>query len=283
MSRKLLTEIVEAIVDKVINDPKVIIEDLTVDGQTAINIEQFKSNLVNKLAAADEVGEGGGSGLFPTTGTGKATGEVTGEIDGNSFQITNGGFDVFRIDISESSQTAYLRAKEGGNRAEVNPQASDQYAIATLWSSYDNDAAKSSIELYSDVDENFIEYISNRHIFTVEDHDNLDLGLGNSLLQAFNNTEDGNYAVFQATADETTATFSVNSTFNDGVKQASIYGTTTALGTQIEYTADTHTFEGTVKLNNVPEFADNAAAISGGLEAGNLYHTAGVVKIVLEA
>ena len=38
----------------------------------------------------------------------------------------------------------------------------------------------------------------------------------------------------------------------------------------------------TVSLSNLPTYADNSAAISGGLSAGNLYKTAGGdIKIVV--
>lgn len=38
---------------------------------------------------------------------------------------------------------------------------------------------------------------------------------------------------------------------------------------------------GTVSMPGTPEFADNAAAITGGLDAGDVYHTAGALKIVI--
>lgn len=36
-----------------------------------------------------------------------------------------------------------------------------------------------------------------------------------------------------------------------------------------------------VNLNSIPSYADNAAAVAGGLVVGDLYHTAGTVKIVI--
>jgi hypothetical protein len=34
-------------------------------------------------------------------------------------------------------------------------------------------------------------------------------------------------------------------------------------------------------VNGLPSFADNAAAIAGGLTVGAFYHTAGVLKVVI--
>lgn len=52
---------------------------------------------------------------------------------------------------------------------------------------------------------------------------------------------------------------------------------------EITHTADTHTFNGRVigAVAAADDFADDAAATSGGVPVGGLYHTAGVVKINL--
>jgi hypothetical protein len=93
---------------------------------------------------------------------------------------------------------------------------------------------------------------------------------------------------FGTVADEFEDNYAKVSFFSDvNSSDASIgvsHGGTKTAGVTVEANAErsTTTISGDFKsMGSLPEFADNAAAISGGLEEGMLYHTAGVVKIVL--
>lgn len=81
-------------------------------------------------------------------------------------------------------------------------------------------------------------------------------------------------AHFFGDVNATTAVISLEASFNEGAKSVSIIGTADATTSTLTYTADTHAFVG------VPEFADNASAITGGLAAGTIYRTGDLMKIV---
>lgn len=86
------------------------------------------------------------------------------------------------------------------------------------------------------------------------------------------NTAGNSSVKTRATGDE--ASFEANANFNVSGKGVGITGTVTADDSILEHEADKH------KFNNIQEFADNAAAIVGGLEEGMVYRTADVFKIV---
>ncbi len=71
--------------------------------------------------------------------------------------------------------------------------------------------------------------------------------------------------------------------FNDGTKVSTIIQSADVSGTSVAYTADTHTFNGVIlSPDTIPlDFVDDAAAAAGGVAVGQLYHTAGAVKIRL--
>ena len=77
-----------------------------------------------------------------------------------------------------------------------------------------------------------------------------------------------------ATATDIQAQFTLTAVFNDGETSAYITGTAESGSSSLSYTADAHIF-------NLSEFADDAAAATGGIPVGGLYHTAGAVKIRL--
>jgi len=93
-------------------------------------------------------------------------------------------------------------------------------------------------------------------------------------LSAYIDEGDGNSSEISgdATASQTVVTLS--SDFNDGVNQARIQFIANAIGSYLNHSATHNNFE-------LVNYADNAAALVGGLEVGDLYHTAGVVKIVI--
>lgn len=78
----------------------------------------------------------------------------------------------------------------------------------------------------------------------------------------------------RAAADDFGGDFNSRADFDNGTKFAEIIGNAIASGSSLQYSAERHTFIG------VLEFADNAAAVTGGLPVGTHYRTGDLVKIV---
>lgn len=93
-------------------------------------------------------------------------------------------------------------------------------------------------------------------------------------LAAYIPEADGNTASVQINAQTAEVQIVMAADFNDGVNQPKIVLHGSATLNNIEHTATHHNF-------NLVEYATNAAALLGGLTAGDLYHTAGIVKIVI--
>jgi hypothetical protein len=97
-------------------------------------------------------------------------------------------------------------------------------------------------------------------------------------LRAFDATDDGNESKLTLNTTENDSEAELSAKFNDGVKEAQIRILTDATTSTITHTADEHIF-------NLQNFANNAAAVTGGLSVGALYYTdtagEGLVKIVL--
>lgn len=72
---------------------------------------------------------------------------------------------------------------------------------------------------------------------------------------------------------------------NDGTNEIKIEGD--AIANTIAHEAASHIFTGKINNNTLQEFADDAAAITGGLEPGDFYYTedsgSGFLKVVLPA
>lgn len=82
---------------------------------------------------------------------------------------------------------------------------------------------------------------------------------------------------FVANSTPTTGTFYAKADFNDGTKTALIQGYANATETEVSYNADKHLFPDIIPL----DFLNDGAAASNGVDIGQLYHTAGVIKIRL--
>lgn len=95
-----------------------------------------------------------------------------------------------------------------------------------------------------------------------------------SSISAFVDVAGGNGSVVNASADVGLSAAEIYSYFDDGATFARIRMVTDAGTSKIAYEAVHHN-------KNLVEYADNAAAITGGLEVNDEYHTAGVVKIVI--
>lgn len=93
-------------------------------------------------------------------------------------------------------------------------------------------------------------------------------------IKGFNAAGGGNEAEVLGTATANEVTARIKADFNNGVKTAIIEATAEAARSGLRYSADTHKFQ------NVQEFADNAAALAGDLEAGMIYRTGDNLKVV---
>lgn len=93
-------------------------------------------------------------------------------------------------------------------------------------------------------------------------------------IRANNYTDDGNFGMVNLTSDNLSGDVQIRADFNDGVKYAEILMNADTVDSLIQMTADVYQFTG------VQEFADNAAAILGGLPANAIYRTGDTLKIV---
>lgn len=83
-----------------------------------------------------------------------------------------------------------------------------------------------------------------------------------------------NQAETTAAAGETESSNSMSADFNDGTKRAAISLQAVIDASKIEFESDSFSF------SVVQAFADNAAAVTGGLEVGMIYRTGDALKIV---
>jgi hypothetical protein len=129
-----------------------------------------------------------------------------------------------------------------------------------------------------DESDNSITHTADTHTFNAGGEENARVSLGTSFIRGFNPTDNDNYANLTADVDETTAKALIVSNFNDGVKSTLIECFSDATTSSITHTAEHHNF-------NLQDFANNAAAVGGGLVSGDLYFTntagEGIVKIVI--
>lgn len=80
---------------------------------------------------------------------------------------------------------------------------------------------------------------------------------------------------------ESSSNLVIQALFNDGEQNSSITLNADEGSKNIDYSADTHTFNGKIIIPGIvaKNFADDAAAEIGGVEIGEDYHTDGVKKV----
>jgi hypothetical protein len=108
-----------------------------------------------------ETGGGGGSGLFPTTGTGTATGNVIGDLDGNILEIQQGGNNLFQI--NPVSFEFELASDDGNAKSSVFVSADLVGNNVLFRIEADDDTNQIGIE--GDAQDNSIEYTAGAHTF----------------------------------------------------------------------------------------------------------------------
>lgn len=135
-----------------------------------------------------------------------------------------------------------------------------------------------SVTIRGDAVANSITHTAAEHLFIAGGETNLRVTINEVLLRAFDPTNDDNVGIFSSNVGINEAVTQFGSQFNGGVFLAFIETQSDATLSKITYTAGHHNF-------NLQEFADNTAAMAGGLIAGDLYYTDitgdGIVKIVI--
>lgn len=145
------------------------------------NIENLvePSGSTNKMVIWDSVsnrlyvtaisgGGGGGSGLFPTTGTGTATGNVTGNLDGNTLKVQQVGIDFLSIDPTNNAESSSLSVLNStGDTKSASLQASSSSSIAqfVLIADYDENQT-ATIQGVVDNSTSTITHTADTHTFT---------------------------------------------------------------------------------------------------------------------
>lgn len=113
---------------------------------------------------------GGGSGLFPTTGTGTATGNVIGDLDGNTLTVQEGGEDFLVVNaIGESSISSSLAAyiNEGdGNTALFEGSVQTTLAQFLFEATFNGGVKSSSISGEANATTSALSYEADTHTFT---------------------------------------------------------------------------------------------------------------------
>ncbi len=279
--------------------------DFTINGVAVTDAADFISKL-NALFT------GGGWGTTGTIAT--LTGNSTVDLDGNILSINQGANFFLLVDPTLHTQQVQIKAYDAtgdGNVGRIDLSSTDVDTRAMLIASFNDDEFKALIEATAGASgDSAIAYTADAHTFNGEmdyngnakllidreidlDGHNLNIndgatqlfrleptvgaelfqliannGTGTSTLVAYANTDDGYY--FQLVT-------------NSGFGSTIIKGESDGFEQSIEYTADTHTFTGTiVNPTLIPlDFVDDAAAAAGGVVVGQLYHTAGAVKIRL--
>lgn len=126
---------------------------------------------------------------------------------------------------------------------------------------------------------------TNGHTFYIQDGEisegnpnyQLYISSAQKYLQTFNNTGAGNLGKIGADVSNDSATSTLEASFNGEESRAYVQAVAESGNASLVYSAEKHRFFG------VQEFADNAAAISGGFEDGMLYYRTGHgLDIVIE-
>lgn len=185
--------------------------------------------------------------------------------DGDALATNLAAFPIDYIYIDSTTGTVYARNAENAVAADWVSQAGGGGGTTI----YTGDGSLAGNRIV-DLDGNTLEFKQGANNFLSIDPT---ADSEQSILRAYNTTDDDNYGQFHALTSATDATAKMLAAFNE-VKLAQIQAFADASSSSITSTADAHIYVG------VQEFADNAAAITGGLAVGTLYRTGDTVKIV---
>lgn len=138
---------------------------LTIGGVAPADVAAAYTALSTVFPAA---GGGGGSSLFPVTGTGTATGDVTGDLDGHTLSVQQGGQNFLLIDPTTNLEAATLQAYNttgDGNYGYINFSTTDIAASFTLYASFNDGVKDASITANADATTATLTYTADTHQF----------------------------------------------------------------------------------------------------------------------
>lgn len=206
------------------------------------------------------------------------------DLNGNALQFQYGGNNFLLIDPTvngENSQLAAFNSTGGGSYASDDLITTDVLAEFYMNAAFDGESKVVEIHGLTNTTTSELTYTADTHTFNAGANQYLKLdGVGFITdIEASDGTASsrsryrgdlvGNHVSFSLVSEDGTT---------DGVE---IFGDGQAQ--TIEYTADAHTFNGSVITPDLLalDFVDDAAATGGGVAVGQWYHTSGTLKIRL--
>lgn len=187
------------------------------------------------------------------------------ELDDFTLDIQNDGDSYIFIQPDDFEIT--ISANDSGNGLVVLDLLADgagNDVRFTLQSAY---AASTFVSIIGDSVIDRMDYTAQTHRFIGTIGNTAQFANNLAFFQSFDATGDGNSGLFQTQADPTGAGTLVKASFDNDAKAASINVSAT-------------TTRGKITISGVEVFADNAAALLGGLVAGDIYRTGDTLKIV---
>lgn len=225
-------------------------------------VEETQAELVD---AANAGGGGGGDTLFALTGTNTATGGVVGDLDGNFLTVESDGHTYFSISPEDGNEGVGLGARNttgDGNIASLAANVTDTTTQVIVNADFNDGVNLSTITAYADASSASIDYASGSHNF--------------SGLYGF----DGDGALFHQQGFDDSVWYSRVGFATSSEIRLNATNLTLLMNDQamIDLVYDGGDESLNIKMSLL-EFADDAAAATGGVPVGGLYRTASVVKI----
>ena len=260
-------------------------------------VADILDDIVDNISA----GPGGTPGIDSVLAEAEAlTANRSINLNGNGLHLSNGSLGIGiapetqeKLVVSDGLNKLIVvntddfntRIEGNDNTAQTYVNASADLGEGSVFFDLFSDNGTNQVQIKGDAIANSITHTADTHTFNINGVLSAIFNGNNFLLidptvndesaaiQANNITGAGNLANVRAFTDDTSAGAVLLGTFNND-KQFSISGSADASGSSLTYTADDHIF------SIVQVFADNAAAVTGGLAVGTLYRTGDALKIV---
>lgn len=189
--------------------------------------------------------------------------------------ITTGSRNLLELDTTANAEKSSLEANNVtglGNSSKFLSSTTDLISETLISASFNDGEKAASILGHADASGSSIVHSADVHTFNTGGQENGKISLDQSFLMAFNANSNVGIMGVNVNAEQVNGSFTAD--FNNGAKIASIEPLADATTSSLTYTADHHIFA------TVQVFADNAAAVTGGLAVGTLYRTGDALKIV---